>query len=182
MDKAEIARFIGLIFKWQTLVGSILGGMFALGTALIVARSARRRDEQAAGMIALATLAPVQVTSKTLAALSSRDGVTEDKFPIWFAEMVAHARPSVSSLFDSSAARLMSVDVSLAAHLSLFQQTYSQAESVLKRIADDRTYYHMHGKLPRPQDLMKADCYAATKHFQYAAEHANPSSALCVDL
>lgn len=162
-----------LIFKWQTLVGSILGGMFALATALIVARSARRRDEQASGMIVSATLAAVRVVSETLEALSSQEGVTEENFPLWFAERIARLHPSMPVLFDASAARLMSVDVALAAHLSLFQQTYSQTESVLKRVADDYTYYHLNGKAFRPQDLMKADCRIVAKHFQFAAEHAD---------
>ena len=124
-------------------------------------------------MIVSATLAAVRVVSETLGALSSQEGVMDENFPLWFAEKVAHSHPSMPALFDASAARLMSVDVSLAAHLSLFQQTYSQTESVLKRVADDYTYYHLHGKAFRPQDLMKADCRIVAKQFQFAAEHAN---------
>jgi hypothetical protein len=172
MAQTEIMRLVDFILKWQTLIGSIIGGLAALATALIVARSARHRDEQASGMIVTATLAAVCVVSETLADLSSQEGVTEENFPLWFAEKVAHSHPSMPVLFDASAARLMSVDVSLAAHLSLFQQSYSQTESVLKRVADDYTYYHMHGKMFRPQDLMKADCRIVAKHFQFASEHA----------
>jgi len=150
----------------------MLGGVFALLTALIVARSARRRDERASAMVVSATLAAVRVVSETLAALSAQEGVTDDNLPLWFAEKIAHMHPPLPVLFDSSVSRLMPVDVSLAAHLNLFQQTYTQTESVLKRITDDYTYYHMHGKTFRPQDLMKADCRIATKHFGFAAEHA----------
>jgi hypothetical protein len=166
-------KLIEFILKWQTLIGSIAGGVFALLTALIVARSARRRDELASAMIVSATLAAVRVVSETLAVLSAQEGVTEETLPLWFAEKIAHSHPSLPVLFDASASRLMPIDVSLAAHLSLFQQTYSQTESVLKRITDDYTYYHMHGKPFRPQDLMAADCRIATKHFEFAAEHAN---------
>jgi len=164
---------MGLILKWQTLVGSILGGFFALGTALIVARSARRRDEQAAAIIVTATLAAVGVVSETLAALSAQEDITEEDFPLWFAEKIAHLHPSMPSLFDASAARLISVDISLAAHLSLFQQIYSQTEYVLKRISDDYEYFHKHGKAFRPQDIMMADCRIVTKNFHLAAEHAD---------
>jgi len=79
-------KLIEFILKWQTLIGSIAGGIFALLTALIVARSARRRDELASAMIVSATLAAVRVVSETLAALSAQEGVTEETLPLWFAE------------------------------------------------------------------------------------------------
>ena len=75
-------RLVDYILKWQTLIGSILGGVFALLTALIVARSARHRDEQASGIIVSATLAAVCVASEVLATLSSQEGVTEESFPL----------------------------------------------------------------------------------------------------
>ena len=168
-----MTNLMDVVFKWQTLVGSILGGVFALSTALIVARSARRRDEQAAAMVVSAILAAVRVASETLSTLSTQEGVSEENYSLWFAEKIAHLHPSMPVLFDASAARLMSTDVSLAAHLSLFQHTYSQTESIIKRISDDYEYFHKHGKAFRPQDIMKADCRVVTKQFHFAAEHAN---------
>lgn len=42
-------NFIDTLSKWQTLVGSILGGIFVLSTALVVARSARNGRSDRAG-------------------------------------------------------------------------------------------------------------------------------------
>jgi hypothetical protein len=165
-------RLIDLIFRWQSLIGSIIGGLFALATALIVARSVRRRDEEASGMLVSATLAAVRVVSASLTSLSSQDKITSEDFPLWFAEKLVHSHPSMPVLFEASVARLMSVDVTLAAHLSLFQQAYSQIEFVLKRLADDYNYYQMHGKPLRPQDLRNADSCIIAKHFEFVVEHA----------
>jgi len=165
-------NIIDTLSKWQTLVGSILGGIFALLTALVVAGSARRRDEQSAAMFVSATLAAVRVASETLLSLSPKEGVSEEDYPLWFAEKIAHLHPRIPLLFDASAARLMSVDTSLAAHLALFQHTYSQTESLLNRISEDYEDYYKNGKPFRPQDVMRADCLVATKHFHFAAEHA----------
>jgi hypothetical protein len=60
----------------------MVGGVFALLTARIVARSAKRRDERASAMIVTATLAAVRVASETLAALSAQEGVTEENLPL----------------------------------------------------------------------------------------------------
>lgn len=165
--------FLKWLFQWQTLIGSLTGGIFALFTALIVARSARKRDELASGVIVSATLASVSVMSDTLAALAAQENITEETFPLWFSERAVNFHPLTPVLFDSSVARLASIDVSLAAHLALFQQTYSQVELGLKRVADDFAYYHMYDKAFRPEELMKADCQAITKHFQFAVKHAN---------
>ncbi len=164
---------IDLILKWQTLIGAIIGGLAALATALIVARSARHRDEQASGMIVSATLTAVCVVSETLATLSSQEKVADEDFPLWFAEKVVYSHPSMPVLFEASIARLMSVDITLAAHLSLFQQAYSRVEFVLKRVAEDYNYYHTRGEPLRPLDLMNADSRIVAKHFKFAAEHAN---------
>jgi len=166
-------NFIDSLSKWQTLIGSILGGIFALSAAMVVARSARRRDEQSAAMFVSATLVAVRVASETLSSLSTKEGVTEESYPLWLAEKIAHLHPKMPSLFDASAARLMSIDDSLAAHIAMFQHTYSQTESLLHRISEDYEYYHKNGKPFRPQEVMKADCRVATKQFHFAAEHAN---------
>ena len=98
----KMTDLIDVIFNWQTLVGSLLGGLFALLTALIVARSARRRDEQAAAMVVSATLATVRVANETLSMLSTQEGVTEENYSLWFAEKVSHLHPSMPLLFDPS--------------------------------------------------------------------------------
>lgn len=157
---------------WQTLIGSILGGAFALTTALIVARSARRRDELASGMVVTATLAQVLVVSDTLEALSLKDNINQEEYPYWFSEKLVHSHPSMPVLFESSVARLMLSNVTLAAHLCLFQITYIEIETLLKRIANDFDWLHRNGKTIRPNELTKAECRIITKHFKTAVEHA----------
>lgn len=164
---------MNFIYRWQTLVGSILGGMFALATALIVARSARRRDEQASGMVVSGTLSAVRVMSETLTAHSKQKSLTKELLPLWFAEQIIQSLPKMPLLFDASVARLMPVDVPLAAHLNLFQQIYSKIEDLVKRVGDDDISNLNHSKTLRPLDERKADYLNIAKLFQFAVEHAN---------
>ena len=53
--------WIELIFRWQTLIGAVLGGMFALATALIVSYSMRWHEVVAAGMTVITNLTAVLI-------------------------------------------------------------------------------------------------------------------------
>ena len=116
---------IDIIFKWQTLIGAILGGLFALAVALVVALTMRRREEVASGMVVVGDLTAVRIASEALNSLAAKENIGEKEYPLWFSDKLVSSHPKLSVLFEASVARLMPVDVYLAAHLSLFQRIYS---------------------------------------------------------
>lgn len=164
----DITGFLG---KWQTLVGSILGGVFALAVAFIVAMSARRREELASGMVVASNIIPVRVAYEALTDVAQQENVPEGEYPLWFSEKLVHSHPSLPALFDASVARIMPIDVTLAAHLALFQKIYYDIEIMLERLSEDFQYFHEHGDARRPREQMKADARIITRHFSRIVEH-----------
>ena len=161
-----------LIFKWQTLIGAVLGGLFAIATALVVALTMRRREEVASGMVVVGDLAAVRVAYEALNSLAETENIEEKAFPLWFSDKLVSSHPKLSTLFEASVARLMPVDVYLAAHLSLFQRIYSQIGIMLKNLSHDYNHFHEHGEPLRPKDHMLADYRLITRHFPMVVEHA----------
>jgi len=160
------------IFKWQTLIGAFLGGLFAIATALVVALTMRRREEVASGMVVVSDLAAVRVAYEVLNSLAKTENIEEKDFPLWFPDKLVSLHPKLLRLFEASVARLMPVDVSLAAHLSLFQRIYSQIGIMLKNLSHDYNHFHEHGEPLRPKDHMLADYRLITRHFPMVVEHA----------
>lgn len=178
----ELRALIETVQRWQTLIGAILGGLFALTTALIVARSARHHDEEAAGYIVVGALTPIGTVSGTLKALSQEKQVAEENLAMWYANMLALSRPVMPAMFDSSVARLVSVDVFLAAHLGLFQQAYGQMETALARLIEDMSYERNRGEVLRSQESIGIDRRMVIRHFQIASEHSECAAFLIGEL
>jgi hypothetical protein len=163
---------IDFIFKWQTLIGAVLGGLFAIATALVVALTMRRREEVASGMVVVSDLAAVRVEYEALNSLAEKKNIEEKDFPLWFSDKLVTSHAKLSTLFEASVARLMPVDVYLAAHLSLFQRIYSEIEIMLNKLSNDYNHFHEHGETLRPKNHMLADYRLITRHFPMVAEHA----------
>ena len=66
-------NLMDILFKWQTLIGSILGGVFALAAALVVAMTVRRREDVASGMVVVSTLVEVRTAFEALKDLTEKD-------------------------------------------------------------------------------------------------------------
>ena len=163
---------IDFIFKFQTLIGAVLGGLFALAAALVVALTMRRREEVASGMVVVSDLAAVRVEYEALNSLAEKENIEEKDFLLWFSDKLVSSHTKLSTLFEASVARLMPVDVYLAAHLSLFQRIYSQIEIMLNKLSYDYNHFHEHGEPLRPKDHMLADYRLITRHFPMVVEHA----------
>lgn len=163
---------IDFIFKWQTLIGAVLGGLFAIATALVVALTMRRREEVASGMVVVSDLAAVRVEYEALNSLAEKKNIEEKDFPLWFSDKLVSSHAKLSTLFEASVARLMPVDVYLTAHLSLFQRIYSEIEIMLNKLSYDYNHFHEHGESLRPKDHMLADYRLITRHFPMVVEHA----------
>jgi hypothetical protein len=171
-------NWIDFIFRWQTLIGAVLGGMFALATALIVASSMKRREEVAAGMIVVTNLTAVRIALEAINSLPAKESISESEFPLWFSDRLVGLYPGLSTLFEASVARVMPVDVYLAAHLSLFQRIYSQIGVMVEKLSVDYNHFHEHGKPLRPKDHVIADCRLISRHFPMAVEHAECAEAI----
>ena len=118
-------EIVNTIFKWQTLIGN-LGGIFGLLIALVVAGSARCWEVRIAGRLILRDVLLIRVAYQTLVMYSEQQKVGREEFPIWLS-MDSSARPDplrCLRYFELSLASLMTVDDSLAAHLSLFHRFY----------------------------------------------------------
>lgn len=158
--------------KWQTLIGSILGGVFALFAALIVAISMRRREEIASGMLVVGNLVAVRVANEMLEQIAKEKKIPEQEYHLWFSERLIQSHPPLSALFEASLIRLMPVNVSMAAHLSLFHSIYLDIKIMLERLSDDYKHFHKNGKPIRPKEHMEADARLITHHFKLAVQLA----------
>lgn len=110
--------------KWQTLIGSFIGGIVGLLAALLVAYKERRRDENSSARLLISDF----VVFKEAVASAEKNiplETREDKRLLEITRNLVKLRPGVSPMFDSSMVRVMSVDNRLDAHLTLFKSKYS---------------------------------------------------------
>ena len=177
-----INELLGILFKWQTLIGGILGGLVALTAALIVATVARRREEVISGKTAVSNLLAVIIDSEVLTRAANKENIAKEEYPLWLSEMLVNRHASLSSLFEASIARLMPVDDFLAAHLALFQRIYCEIEVMLGRLSKDLTHYHKQGKWLRPKEHILVDARLVTKNFDRVVEHASCAQLLITNL
>lgn len=176
-----MTELIDLLFKWQTLVGSILGGIFALFVALIVGHNVRRREDIASGMLIIGDLASVRIAYETLTKFAENQKIPEDQYPFWLAERLSSSFPRLSPIFESSIVRMMPINIYLAAHLTLFHKIYVDVGVMVDRLSDDLKLYKQN-KPTRSQEQLKADANLIHKHFPLAVQHAGCAEHLIADL
>jgi hypothetical protein len=163
-----------ILDRWQTLIGSLLGGFFALATALIVAQSATRREQRVAAMLLTADALAIYTTANKLKSLAEEKNISDEKYPLWVSEKLSLRRPRLSSLFDAQMARMIDVDDALAAHLSFVKMIYSSIDDHIGRIEQDMESRRTEGLrvAPRSTQAMEADAVAVADSLALAAEHA----------
>lgn len=173
----ELASFAD---KWQTLIGAIVGGIFSLLVALLVAYQAQRREDLAAGMLVVGNLATVTTALRTLEELAASEKIGEEDLPYWFSEKLVRRRITLSPLFEASRIRLMPVDVYLAAHLELFQVVFTDIEAKLDMLTNDFAAFDSSKKTTRNAEILKADARVVLRGFRKAAEHAECAQRILV--
>jgi hypothetical protein len=92
------------------------------------------------------------------------------------------ARPRLSPLFDGCVARLMPVDVNLAAHLELFNVIYRDVENHVFKLSDDVVYFREHKTLLRSKQDIKADADRVRNGLALASKHAECAERLLFQL
>lgn len=175
-------ELISLLNKWQTIIGSILGGIFALLVAFVVASSARRREEISSGMLVIGSLVEIRSLSEAFIEHAEKNNISEQDFPIKFSETLVSTLPKLSPLFESSIARIMPVNTNLATHLTLFHKIYLIIEITIKDLSSDFEHIHKNGKPHRPEDHFLQDAKRVTSNFQLVVEHAKCAEKLISDL
>lgn len=101
--------FLEWLDQWQTLLGSILGGVIALCAALIVAQAQTRRERRAAATIILSDLFSVFRTFRNLRTAADDSHVDEKEYPLWLSERLLWRRPKLSSHFEAEMVRVVDV-------------------------------------------------------------------------
>lgn len=163
------------IDHWQTLVGALAGGLFALSAALVVARDARRREESSAAMLLIGNLVEFRAAGENLRRLATEGNIPEEKFPMWFTKHLIWKRPILSTLFEASMIRVMPVHITLAAHLNLLKTSYGGLEINIARLEHDFELPKQLGSKtpPRSSQEMESDARLIASGFQLAEKHAS---------
>lgn len=171
---SNMTEIVSIVDHWQTLIGSVLGGIFALGTALVVAASASRTARRTAAAVLMVDLLSILRVSEHLEALAEEDGVEDGKYPLWVSEQLIWRRPQLSSGYDSHAANLVGVHDGLSAHLSLLKMVYSGLEDHLARIERDAEDRRKKGlpRIPRAPQATEADASVVAGGLKLAGAHA----------
>ena len=163
---------IATLKEWQELAGAIIGAIAALGVALLVAYSARRRDDVSAAMVLVGNLTTLIAAEDTIRRIAGEQSIAANDYPIFLVSRLTHSKPAMSPLFESSVARLMPVNVSLAAHLELLGVIYRGIEHHVDVLRRDIDHHNEHGKLLRSEKDVRADAELVEKGLAMAAKHA----------
>lgn len=166
---SEIGNFLN---RWQTLVGAVIGGVFALLVALLVAYKARRQEDLSAAMLLVGNLVTVGTASRTLKQLAKEKKIEKENLPYWLSEKLVRQRIKLSPLFEASRIRLMPVNVHLAAHLELFQVIFTNVEAKIDMLADDISELDSSDSIKRKAAILRADARVINEGFEAAVIHA----------
>ena len=176
-----VIEILNLLKEWQTLIGSILGGIFALFVALIVARSARRREEISSGIIVIGNLVEIRSFSEAVMESVKKNNISTQDLPLRYAEALVSTSPKLSPFFEASISRIMSVDTDLATHLTLFLKIYQISQITLKKLSQDFEQLYKNKKPLRPENHFLEEAKRVTQQFQLAVEHATCAERIISD-
>lgn len=161
--------------EWQTLIGSAIGGVFAVTTALIVAYSQRRREERRAA-VALKDIFDRQLTAPDAAKadlLGEHDddpegeALDEPPFLHW-AHFLQREGVDLSDRYEGHAAVISASDPTLTHSLGMFRYHVERAAEMADRSVE---FQQEHGN-------ESGDHFAviALEHMLDAAEYASLAS------
>lgn len=168
-----LADLIAFLKEWKELVGAAIGAFASIVVALMVAYDARRREDVSAAMVLVGNLTSLIAAANTLERKAAEEKVSDLGYPMWLAAQLASYRPPMSPLFEGCVARLMPVDVRLAAHLEIFGVVYRSVEHHIERLSKDIEYFREHKNLERSEADVHADAEVIQKGIAMAASHAH---------
>lgn len=161
--------------RWQTLIGGILGGVFALGAALVVSSRLERRQDLSAAMLVTGTLVGVAGALREVEEWCDEESIDPEREPLRAFERLLFSYPKMSSGFEASAVRLYPINETLAVRLDVFRGIYSDLEKRLRRMESD-----ISGRNDRQEPLFQSmgvepQANAALVGLQSAGELASDS-------
>ena len=166
----EIGAFLD---QWQTLIGSLIGGLLGLFAAWIVAHRVERRMDVSAAMHLVAKSVAFRTAMNQLRRISRETTFTSpEEEAQWMAERLVWRRPKLSQVFDEARLRIMPIEPNAAAHLEFLHFHYLDIEEKLERIARDMKTLQETRGIRRAEHHTIADAVSATGAFVFAAEHA----------
>lgn len=165
----ELVTFLS---NWQTLIGAILGGIFALLVALLVTYKSQRREEISAGYLIIGNLTSFTSAIGILNTKAEKSNVPEKEYPFWLCQQLLVLKPSLSNLYEASVSRIISKNNRLGAHLDLIRTFNTGVEDPLSRINDDIEYNYLHGKNKRIEEHIRADASLVQRGYNNIAVHA----------
>lgn len=166
----ELVKFL---HEWESLSGAIVGGVFSLAVAFIVARSARRAEEHTAAMIVISNLVQFISRVRTLKRLAAEQNIPENDYGKWVSEKLTYSRQKLSGTFEASVARLLPIHVSVAAHLEAFYMLAREIDERIDRITEDFNELHTNGRPKRPLSVMESDANLIGSGLSDAELHAD---------
>lgn len=131
---AWVVEIIDWLKRWQTLVGAFIGAASGLLVALVMARSARHREEVVGALLVSGDLAEPLAFKAECPTLWAMTGRQETEYAGWLVERFLHRWPPLSPLFAAEALRVMPVNVELAAHLVLFQKLHREMRTTIEEV------------------------------------------------
>ena len=179
-----MTKLVDIIGQWQTLIGSILGGVFALATALVIASSAVRTARRTAAALLIVDLLSIVRCAEYLESLAKEKGIEEKKYPLWISDSLNWRRPQLSSSYDAHVANLVGVHEGLSAHLSLLKMVYSGLDDHLARIKSDAEDKKTSDppRIPRVPQATDADARVVAHGLKLAGAHASCAAHLLEQL
>jgi len=167
-----MAELIIFLTNWQTLIGAILGGIFALLVAQLVSYKTQRREEISAGYLIIGNLTSFTAAISSTNSKAKKEDVSDDEYPFWLCQHLLVLKPSFSSLYELSVSRIIFKNVRLGIHLDLIRTFSVGVDDPLTRIKDDIEYQYLHDKYKRSEEQIKADAKSVAHGYNRIAEHA----------
>ena len=158
--------------QWKELIGAVLGGLFSLLVALIVARDARTREERTAATVLTTALTTVAAQYSALMETAKSQNVPEENLHLWVGEKLAYSSPVMTPAVELAITRLMVVDTLLAVHLEFYKTMQMELARHVQRIEQDYKELHEFGKSKRPGPAMDASNKVAAMSFEGMNRHA----------
>lgn len=174
---ASITEIIEFLNKWQTLIGSLVGGFFALCVAIIVGNALRRREDISSGMLLLHDLANVRSSFQAITEVAKKKNINEKAYPFWFAGQLMEHYPKLSPLFTSSVLRVLPISHDLASHLNSFYQIYTEIEIIVSGLSEDFKAIKKEGNSDILTTRILHNVSIVNEFFPIIAQHA-----LCAEL
>lgn len=171
-----------VLLEWQTIAGAFLGGVFALGAALVVAWRSERRQDLASAMLVLSTLVSVRSAAANLEELAEQEAVADDFRDIWLLEKLAWLHPPLSDSFEAAAMRIYPLNVQIAAHVNLFLMMYRDVVRRVELVQEKADELKSGNHLEKTKSYVRAQASSIRRSFEGTAKHAHCAEVLITGL